>query len=64
MEKLLIKIPLILPHIPNEKDHCIQRLIDTLKNEQGVENIHVANEKNNGEPELCFHYNPCNLPQN
>ncbi|MFN3757058.1 MAG: HAD-IC family P-type ATPase, partial [Flavobacterium sp.] len=58
MKKLHIKIPLILPHLPDEKDLCIQRLIDTFKQEGGIEKIHVANEKNNGEPELCFHYNP------
>ncbi|MFN3756864.1 MAG: hypothetical protein ACK4RM_07900 [Flavobacterium sp.] len=58
MKKLHIKIPLILPYLPDEKDSCIQRLIDTLKNEQGIKKIHVAYEKNNGEPELCFHYNP------
>jgi Zn2+/Cd2+-exporting ATPase len=58
MEKLHIKIPLILPDVPDEKDHCIQRLVETLQDEKGIEKIHVAYEKNNGVPELCFHYNP------
>jgi len=58
MEKLHIKIPLILPDVPDEKDHCIQRLIDTLQDEKGIDKIRIADEKNNGIPELCFHYNP------
>jgi len=58
MKKLHIKIPLILPEIPDEKDQCIQRLIDTLQDEIGIDKIHIAEEKDNGIPELCFHYNP------
>lgn len=58
MEKFHIKIPLILPDVPDEKDHCIERLIDTLHGEKGIDKIHVADNKNNGVPELCFHYNP------
>jgi Cd2+/Zn2+-exporting ATPase len=58
MEKYQIKIPVILPSVPDEKDSCIQRLIDTLQIEDGIDKIHVSAEKDNGVPQLCFHYNP------
>jgi Cd2+/Zn2+-exporting ATPase len=58
MEKLHIKIPIILPKLHDEKDPCVQRLIDALKHEKGIEKIHVSNHKNGEEPELCFHYAP------
>jgi Cd2+/Zn2+-exporting ATPase len=58
MNKLQIKIPLVLPDVPDEKDRCVQRLIDKLQDEEGIEKIHVASEKEDGMPQLCFHYNP------
>ncbi len=58
MEKLQIKIPLVLPDVPDEKDRCVQRLIDKLQDEDGIEKIHVSSEKDDGVSQLCFHYNP------
>lgn len=58
MEKLQIKIPLILPNVPDEKDGCVQKLIANLKDEQGIEKIHVTDKTEDGLPQLCFHYNP------
>ena len=31
MEKLQLKIPVILPQVPNEKDSCVERLIQKLQ---------------------------------
>lgn len=58
MEKLQIKIPLILPDVPDEKDSCVQKLIASLKDEEGIEKIHVTDNTRNALPQLCFHYNP------
>lgn len=58
MEKLQIKIPLILPNVPDEKDGCVQKLITSLKDEQGIEKIHVTDKTEDGLTQLCFHYNP------
>ncbi|MBU3928633.1 MAG: heavy metal translocating P-type ATPase, partial [Bacteroidetes bacterium] len=57
-EKLQVKIPLILPEVPDEKDKCVDKLIKKLQSEDGLEKVHVANEKDNGVPQLCFHYDP------
>ncbi|AEL28202.1 heavy metal translocating P-type ATPase [Cyclobacterium marinum] len=58
MKKLQIKIPLLLPEVPDEKDQCVQKLIQQLQDKEGLEKVHVADETDNGVPQLCFHYNP------
>ncbi|WP_340152661.1 heavy metal translocating P-type ATPase [uncultured Marivirga sp.] len=58
MKKLQIKIPLLLPEVPDEKDQCVEKLIERLKNKQGLEKVHIADETDNGVPQLCFHYDP------
>jgi Cd2+/Zn2+-exporting ATPase len=56
MKKLQIKIPLLLPEVPDEKDQCVQKLIQQLQDKEGLEKVHVSDEKDNGVPQLCFHY--------
>ncbi len=58
MKKLQIKIPLILPEVPDEKDQCVDKLIQKLQEQEGMEKVHVADETDNGVPQLCFHYDP------
>jgi len=58
MKKLEIKIPVILPGVPDEKDACVQRLIEQLQFRKGLKKVHVADENSDGIPRLCFHYNP------
>jgi Cd2+/Zn2+-exporting ATPase len=58
VKKLQIKIPLLLPEVPDEKDQCVEKLIERLKNKQGLEKVHIADETDNGVPQLCFHYDP------
>lgn len=58
MKKLQIKIPLLLPEVPDEKDQCVAKLIERLKNKEGLEKVHIADETDNGVPQLCFHYDP------
>jgi Cd2+/Zn2+-exporting ATPase len=61
-EKLSLQLALVLPGIPDERDSCIQRLIDNLQ-AQGLEKVHVVQE--DGKPFLCLHYDPARtaLPQ-
>lgn len=55
MKKLKIEIPVLLPSVPDEKDRCVARLIDNLKDEKGIEDAHIEE----GEPALvCIHYHP------
>ena len=58
MKKLQIKIPVVLPKVPNEKDSCVERLIKELEAEDGLAKVHVASEEADGVPQLCFHYDP------
>jgi len=58
MKKLQIKIPVVLPKVPNEKDSCVERLIKELEAEDGLDKVHVASEEADGVPQLCFHYDP------
>lgn len=58
MKKTQIKISLLLPEVPDEKDQCVQKLIKQLQGTEGLEKVHVADEKDNGVTQLCFHYDP------
>lgn len=54
-EKLSLQLALVLPGVPDERDSCIQRLIDNLQ-AQGLEKVHVVQQ--DGKPFLCLHYDP------
>ena len=61
MKKLQIDIPQILPGVPDDKDNCVQEFIKVLREEKGVEDVHVSDPRENGVPQLCFHYNPSQI---
>ena len=52
MKKLQIKIPIILPEVSDEKDQCVHKLISRLQDTEGLEKVHVADETDNGVPQL------------
>ncbi|MEQ9290016.1 MAG: heavy metal translocating P-type ATPase [Cyclobacteriaceae bacterium] len=58
LKKLQIKIPVILPEVPDKKDTCVERLIQELQAKEGIEKVHVADAKEDSTPQLCFHYDP------
>lgn len=58
MKKLQLKIPVILPQVPNEKDTCVERLIQELQAKEGIEKVHVTDANGDDVPQLCFHYDP------
>ncbi len=58
MKKLQIKIPLILPEVPDEKDQCVDILINRLREAKGLEKVHLSEKTDNSVPQLCFHYDP------
>ncbi len=61
MKKLQIDIPQILPGVPDDKDHCVQEFIKVLREEKGVEDVHVSDTREKGVPQLCFHYDPSQI---
>ena len=58
MKKTQVKIPIILPEVPDENDRCVKRLMDRLQNREGIEKVHISSEKEENVPQLCFHYDP------
>lgn len=56
MEKTRINLDIILPEIPNERDECVNRIIESLECNRGIEKVHVIPENGNNKAQLCFHY--------
>lgn len=56
MEKLELDIELVLPNVPDERDHCITRLQQQLDAVKGVDKVHIESDR--GKACLCIHYNP------
>lgn len=50
-----LDIPLLMPEIENEQDHCLKDLEATLIHHKGIYRAHV---KDSQPPRLCIHYNP------
>ncbi len=55
-KKLQIELPVLLPHVKDERDQCVQRLIERLEIKRGVEQVHI--DRKDGEAVLCLHYDP------
>ena len=58
MEKTRIDLDIILPEIPNERDECVSRIINSLERRRGIDKVHVVPQKENKASQLCFHYDP------
>ncbi|PHN05237.1 heavy metal translocating P-type ATPase [Flavilitoribacter nigricans] len=55
MQKLQLELPVLLPDIPHEKDQCVDRLIDRLQDESGIDRAHLEGKD---PARLCLHYDP------
>lgn len=64
MDKIKINLDVLLPDVPDEKDACVQRIIEELKDTEGIENIHLVPGKDNIMAQFCFHYNPATISLN
>ena len=58
MSRTRIELPILLPQVPDEKDSCVKRLIEQLETREGIQKVHLAENKNNDRPVLCLHYDP------
>ncbi|MEW6401301.1 MAG: heavy metal translocating P-type ATPase [Chloroflexota bacterium] len=57
MEKTVeLEIPLLLPGVQDEKDHCLNRLETSIQNHRGILRAHLEREKS--PVDLCLHYDP------
>jgi Cd2+/Zn2+-exporting ATPase len=52
-KKLVLNLALVLPHVPDERDACVGRLISVLAGTD-IDQAHVVRE--DGTARLCFHY--------
>ena len=53
---LQLEIPLLLPQVEDEKDQCVERLLERVRSQRGIVQAHV--ERKNGEACFCLHYDP------
>lgn len=57
-----LDLPVLLPDVPDARDACVARLIDTLSAAQGVARAHVVPAQNGTPAQVCIHYDPAQLP--
>lgn len=55
MEKTMqLEIPVLLPEVEDEKDQCVQRLLEQISSHRGIEKAHV--DRKNDHAYFCLHY--------
>lgn len=52
-------LEIILPHIDDDKDQCVERLQQLLENEKHFDKVHLT--RKNDKTGVCIHYNPDNV---
>ncbi len=56
---LQLEISVLLPHVADERDQCVERLQELLTRHRGVSQAHI--ERQNGQALICLHYDPNRL---
>jgi Zn2+/Cd2+-exporting ATPase len=51
-----LELPILLPPIEDERDQCVERLQEQLKQHKGIEAVHLRFQ--GGQALLCLHYDP------
>ena len=57
-EQIRLDLPLLLPEIPDEADRCVARMLDELREREGVREVHVVGAAAGEAAQLCVHYDP------
>lgn len=60
-QKLRLEVPLLLPDIPDARDHCVSALIAALSGRTGISEAHVV-EQADSLAQLCIHYDAGIIP--
>jgi len=50
--RLSLELPILLPQIDNERDQCVERLQEQLKQHKGLEAVHLRSQ--DGQALLCL----------
>jgi len=53
---LHLEIPVLLPHVEDERDQCVGRLTELIVGHRGIHQIHI--ERQNDQALVCLHYDP------
>ncbi|WP_024889484.1 heavy metal translocating P-type ATPase [Luteimonas huabeiensis] len=61
-EKLRLDLQILLPHVPDQADACVGRLIRDLEGRDGIEQVHVRDGEDGTPAQVCIHYNAEMLP--
>jgi Cd2+/Zn2+-exporting ATPase len=61
MEKTKINLNIVLPEVPDERDDCVDRVIDSLKSRRGIDKIHLVPHDDENGARICFHYDPSQI---
>ncbi|HEY5722379.1 MAG TPA: heavy metal translocating P-type ATPase [Allosphingosinicella sp.] len=57
-DKIKLDLPLVLPEIPDSADACVSRLLDRLRERDGVSDAHVVPAIGDQPAQLCVHHDP------
>lgn len=60
-ETTQIELTLILPTVPDERDACVSRLLDSLTAKEGIEKAHLSIDEGGTQGAICIHYDPSRL---
>ena len=47
-----------MPEVPDERDECVSRVIESIESKRGIHAIHIVPPEENRKARLCFHYDP------
>ncbi len=53
---LQLEISVVLPHIEDERDRCVDRFTELMAGHKGIQQAHI--ERENGQALVCLHYDP------
>ena len=56
VETLELELPVLLPEVEDERDQCVQRLLDRVSRHRGIQKAHV--DRKNSLAYFCLHYDP------
>ena len=55
---LQLQIPVLLPHVEDESDQCIERLNELIAAQKGIQQAHIKRQEIDGKALVCLHYDP------
>jgi Cd2+/Zn2+-exporting ATPase len=57
-EKLALDLPVLLPDALDGRDRCISRLVSSLDQQPGLDEVHIVEATETDPARLCLHYDP------